>query len=139
MKRIILLSAMLIIISNMVYGQFYIGYTPEDIIGNIQRKATMITKNYSEDHQVILSWVENGTTKWVVYFDQEKSYKAYIIPLYESTLRQWYEVINSDLPKASGRTGVWISYTKTGAFQLRFVYFPSTDVKCFEVTRTNEY
>jgi hypothetical protein len=130
---------MLIIISNMVYGQFYIGNTPEEIIGNIQRKATMISKNYSQDQQLILSWVENGNTKWVVWFEQEKSYKTYIIPLYDVTLRQWYDVINSDLPKASGRTGVWISYTTTGTFQVRFVLYPGTDAKCFEVTGTNEY
>jgi hypothetical protein len=123
----------------MVYGQFYIGNTPEEIIGNIQRKATMISKNYGQDQQLILSWVENGNTKWVVDFDQEKSYKTYIIPLYDVTLRQWYDVINTDLPKASGREGGWISYTKTGTFQIRFVQYPGTDAKCFEVTRTNEY
>ena len=139
MKRITFLPLSLLFLSNIAFGQYYIGNTPEEIIGEIQGKATMIMKNYNESRELILSWIENGDTKYAVYFSGETSYKTYIIPLSDRTLIQWYRVINSSLPKAAGKESVWISYTKTGTFQLRLIYYPGRVVKCFEVTKTDEY
>lgn len=130
---------MCILSTTAALGQYYIGNTSEQVIGLVQEKATMITKNYDQNGQLILSWIEHRNTKYEVHFNGEHSNLTYIIPLDETTLVQWYQVVNETLPKAEGEKGLWISYTKTGTFQLRFIYYPKTIVKCFEVTRTNQY
>jgi hypothetical protein len=139
MKRITFLPLSLLILTNAVFGQYYIGNTAEEIIGAIQDNATMIVKKYDQNGQLILSWIENEDTKYIVHFQNQLSIKTYIVPLYARTFTQWLRVINASLPKAEGKTSTWISYTKTGTFQLSVVNYPASIVKCFEVIRTDEY